>query len=242
MLRGTVATMLKLGMFSDEFHFSFNEQKISLFGCYLGKIHNITSVGDVVTDLLDPTDIEAKLRQIITDWETSLRHGKSGLEPPQRVQGLDHHPFSGFKGALLRLWSPLKDRDSEFMAMAYDIWRENNPSGKALHFYIDGGRWDMARHELRLRNFEKAVFPRVHGCQMFTTEEGSTGAVAGNCRTQIGDELWGVFTGPTPLILRRVSDVEHCLISPSYLHGKMDYSAFSAMRNLASNSQEVVLV
>jgi hypothetical protein len=56
---------------------------------------------------------------------------------------------------------------------------------------------------------------------MFTIENGRTGIVAGNCRTQIGDQLWLLSGGLTAFILRRVNHLEHRLISSCYLFGMM---------------------
>jgi len=105
--------------------------------------------------------------------------------------------------------------------MPYDIWRGDNRSRHSLEEYVKSGDWDMSRHEVALKEFERHLFPRVHGCQMFIIESGSTGIVAGNCAIQVGDELWLLSGGLTAFVLRRVNEVEHRLISPCYLFAMM---------------------
>jgi hypothetical protein len=99
--------------------------------------------------------------------------------------------------------------------------------------YIREGWWDVSRHEVALRDFERSLFPRVYGCQMFTLETGRTGIVAGNCTAQLGDELWLLSGGCIAFIL---SEVEHRLISPCYLNGAM------YCRDSSEPWQEVILI
>jgi hypothetical protein len=44
-----------------------------------------------------------------------------------------------------------------------------------------------------MRNFERALFPRVHNCQIFTMADSfgvqDSGIMAGNCDAKISDEL-----------------------------------------------------
>jgi hypothetical protein len=83
-----------------------------------------------------------------------------------------------------------------------------------------------------MRDLERALFPRVHNCQMFKMvgknyySFQASGIVAGNCGAKIGDELWRLRGGLTPFILRRLStapNAEHRLISPCYVASHMYY-------------------
>jgi hypothetical protein len=197
----------KEGQDSSEFQcsdlcFSDDGLKVSVSGQYLGKVGNLTAVGDVVTNLLDPTDLEARLRQIIADWERTLN-------TPKLVWGDELLTPKGFKETLLRSFYP---RSSELGVLdaPYRVW-----CGEiAVSLDLDAKGY--------LREFERSLFSRVHGCQMFIMERsGRTGIVAGNCETQTGDELWLLRGGLTAFVLRRVNEVEHRLISPCYLFGKM---------------------
>jgi hypothetical protein len=49
-----------------------DDQKIAVTGKHVFNIRKLTTVGDAVTSLPDPTDLESRLRQIIADWETTL--------------------------------------------------------------------------------------------------------------------------------------------------------------------------
>jgi hypothetical protein len=213
-----------------EFHcrglaFAEDGLKLSVSGQYEGEIVNLTTVGDVVTDLLDPTDLDSRLRQIIGDWERTLE--ETG-EP--RTPG-DIKSLTGFEETLLRefhiTWSSYR--------IKYDLWR---PGESRLASYFDRfgseGR-DYSAHEAKMRELERALFPRVHGCQMFTTEEERTGIVAGNCGTQIGDEIWLLSGGLTAFLLRRVNEVEHRLISPCYLSSMFSLPDYDS-------SKKVILV
>ncbi|KAE9363791.1 HET-domain-containing protein [Stipitochalara longipes BDJ] len=178
--------------------------RLNVWGKYLGKISNLTSVGDVATDLPDPTDLEARLRQIIADWEMTL-------SSPLREQGGSSTAPKGFTETLLRACYPWQwqHSDSDLIA-SYNIWMNNLDTRHLLMYYN--------KYESRLRSFERSLFPRVHGCQMISSEDGMIGIVAGNCRTQIDDELWLLCRGLTAFVMRRVNETDHRLISPCYLY------------------------
>lgn len=146
----------------------------------------------------------------VEDWEAIIN-------APQEWWTGFFHPPSGFEKAILRDFVPWIT-DGEKLSKAYKVWRGKD----RLESCVVDGILDLPRHEVAMRNFERALFPRVHGCQMFTTSSPpQAGAVAGNCRTQIGDELWLLSGGLTPFVLRRVSEGDHVLITPCYLKGHM---------------------
>jgi hypothetical protein len=204
-------------LFCRDLHFSDDGLKVSLPGRYPGKsfkISNLTSVGDVVTGLPDPTDLEVRLKQIVEDW-------KKTLDRPRWVYDDESLTPRGFEETLLRSFYPWPAQHEDPLSMPYKFWRGDEESRSVRDTYIREGWWHVSRHEVALRSFERSLFPRVHGCQMFTLETGRTGIVAGNCTAQLGDELWLLSGGRTAFILRRVSEVEHRLISPCYLFGAM---------------------
>jgi len=199
--------------------FSESGSKLNVSGKYAGRIVNMTNVGDVVKDLPDPTDPGPRLRQIILDWETVLYL-------PSNQSDNEYLAPKGFKESLLRSFYPWsKDQPNhDVLSMPYDIWRGDRGIGGSRHslqYFVSSGLWDISRHEVTLKQFERDLFPRVHGCQMFTIEAGRTGIVAGNCGIQVGDELWLLSGGLTAFVLRRVNEVEHRLISPCKLFGMM---------------------
>jgi hypothetical protein len=196
--------------------FSEDGQKIAVTGKHVFNIRKLTTVGDAVTSLPDSTDLESRLRQIIADWETTLNDR-------QEEWGEETLAPRGVKETILRSFYPwlTNSENSDPLSMPYDIWRGDNGSRHTLSDYVNSGHWDVSRHEVALKDFERALFPRVHGCQMFMLENGNTGIVAGNCQTQIGDQLWLLKGGLTAFVLRPVNEEEHRLISPCYLFGAM---------------------
>jgi hypothetical protein len=129
-----------------ELSFSKDGLKIYLSGKQAGTIDNMTSIGDAVTDLPDPTDLKSRLRQILAEWEMVL------YTPSQR-SGDESLPPIGFKESVLRSFYPwLIDYNN--LSMPYDIWRGDNRSRHSLEEYVKSGDWDMSRHEVTLKEFE----------------------------------------------------------------------------------------
>jgi hypothetical protein len=190
-------------------HFSDNGLKLYLLGKPFGSICRLTIIGDIVTGLPDPTDLEAKLRQILGDWHNELS--------TKREPGRDESShLIGFKASILRSFE-YGVSDSEYLNETYDRWKQG------------GSHW---KDETGFRSFEQTLFPRVHGCQMFTTKSGRVGIVAGNCKTQIGDELWLLSGGLTAFLLRRINEVEHRLISPCYTWMMFNSSANALLKQV----------
>ncbi len=198
--------------------FSASGSKLSLSGIHTGIILNMTNVGDVVKDLPDPTDLGSRLQQIIVEREMVLYS-------QTRQSFNDCLTSRGFKKSLLRNFCPWSKHqpDDDVLSRQYDIWCSCcgiGGSTPSLPYFINSSRWDfwdLSRHEVTLKDVERYLFPRVHGCQMFTIEEGRAGIVAGDCGIQVGDELWLLSGGLTAPVLRRVNESEHRLISPCYL-------------------------
>lgn len=213
----------------DDLCFSEDGLKVNISGKFVGKIGKLTSVGDVVANLPDPTDLEARLRQILAEWERTLK-----ISQPQ-YSSLDSE---GFRETLLRSFYP-DPNDGGILIIPYSIWRGGNHTDY-FNLSVDVGIWDPSRHEVQSRDTEGALFSRVHGCQMFTTEAGRLGIVAGDCEPHIGDELWQLKGGLTAFVLRRVNETEHRLISPCYLPGKMHHPQHYWL--VDSPAQKVTLV
>jgi hypothetical protein len=95
--------------------------------------------------------------------------------------------------------------------------------------------------ESSIKNFERSVFSKLHGCQMFVIEsrgESFCGIVAANCKVLPGDEVAILYGGATPFILRRVSATKYRLITPCYLDYGMDcmlHGPFGAQFNRLRN-------
>lgn len=163
-------------------------------GQLLDPIRSVSSIGDVDTHLRDPTELTDSLLRVVTTWEAwasdSEALSEAGRERFRRV--ILRGPPDGYSYSL---------RDYKSEVCVYQTWRELLSSRATV---------------LHLRDFEQSLLPKIQGCQMFLTESGNFGAVAGNCQAQVGDEIWVLYGGRTPFILRR-TDQGHRLISPCYL-------------------------
>ena len=104
---------------------------------------------------------------------------------------------------------------SPILSEQYIAWRKF-PGAKDLFT-------DAVSGQSMLRSFERTMFSLLHVCQMFVTARGTTGVVAGNCFAQNGDQIYFLWGGMSPFILRRVSD-GYRLVSPCYLHAHMQTS------------------
>jgi hypothetical protein len=80
---------------------------------------------------------------------------------------------------------------------------------------------DWVKCKVSMKNYERILFPRLHDCQLFVTSDFQIGTVAGNCKIQIGDELWRLSGGFTPFILRQRTLETRSLISPCYFGDNM---------------------
>jgi hypothetical protein len=82
---------------SDCHYFSFSNdgRSLSVSGAYIGNISRLTPVGDVVTNISDPTNFEARLRDILEYWETTIRF-------PVPYEPVSHLSILGFKDAILQ--------------------------------------------------------------------------------------------------------------------------------------------
>ncbi|CZR54897.1 uncharacterized protein PAC_04782 [Phialocephala subalpina] len=187
-------------------HFSDDGQKLSVSARPIGFINVLTTIGDVETNLQDPTDLTARLYDIVRDWESTIRSAPGCL--------LDERgEVKHIREGLLRDLRPwVKDYEVLEERLGRWSWR--------CQFPPDPEAEDFKEQEAEMREFERNLFPRVHGCQMFIVDghiDGNYGTVAGNCNAKIGDEVWRLGTSLTPFILRRVSELEHRLIGPCYM-------------------------
>jgi hypothetical protein len=79
---------------SHGLQFSDDGNKLSVSGQYIGRIVRLTGVGDVVTNLLDPTNLTVRMRQIVEGWEAIVN-------APQEWWSGFFWPPAGFESALL---------------------------------------------------------------------------------------------------------------------------------------------
>lgn len=180
--------------------------QLALVGSFIEEIVSLSSVGDAVSNLNDPADLTNRLLEIIIAWETWFRQ----KIPSNNVWAVSEY---GFRHSLLRV-SHIHGTVADIFAQ-YGRWRD--PSSQRQ--FSSAESWRITGR----RAFERQLFSFLHGCQMFVTKRGNSGMVAGNCNTQIGDQISFLSGGLTPSILRRSSDsrVKFRLISPCFLNYHM---------------------
>lgn len=201
-------------------NFSQDGLKLSLEGAFMCTIETLSQAADAVTDLQDPTDLTTRLWDIVDSWRAAFEQHENDTW--------------GFREALLRGGEDMK------LVKAYDEWCRSKSTQDSMPSIVPDTTGQL-KQETAMKDFERALFPRVHNCRMFSTinffRARNIGIVAGNCGVETGDELWYLRAGSTPFILRRLSaapDAEHRLITPCYLSGRMDPSTTSSAEMVAT--------
>lgn len=186
--------------------FPENDFQLALTGSLIEEIVSLSSVGDAVTNLDNPSDLTTRLLDIINDWENWFQQKVFSLDLPSNIKE------NAFRTSLLREES---GASGSGLSEQYTRWRPHVLTTPSLGAPLLS---QYLRPELRA--FERKLFSLLHGCQMFVTERGNTGVVAGNCNARINDQIYFLSGGMTPFILRRESD-KHRLISPCFLNEHM---------------------
>ncbi|KAG4439012.1 hypothetical protein IFR05_005528 [Cadophora sp. M221] len=193
-LKTAASGFLQLDRKCKGLQISQDELALSVHGHQAGSINHLSIIGDVVSNLQDPTDLTTKLRSILNEWKDTvlkLHHV--------------HGPRFPFADIVLRNFEPWDSLPVPRALAILEAWMESNVPGETEE----------------IREFERLLFPKVHGCQIFRTSWANGGAVPGDCQAQVGDEIWILSGGLTPFILRRLGPTVHHLISPCYLYGSM---------------------
>jgi hypothetical protein len=198
---------LALPSFTDkpwQTSFSFSEDlaTLSVDGQLITKMESPSLVGDLTTNLEDPTNLRSKLENILDDWERWMSRCVAplfGFQPIYKSWVEQELP-----SILLRLHTTSIE--------VYNVWR-----GHTAHLtngISEGGSYDQVSS-----GFEAELFPLVHRSQLFFTSQLSStsdidfGSVLEAYHTNIGDELWLLRGGLSPFIMRRT----HRLIGPCFL-------------------------
>ncbi|KAF4628422.1 hypothetical protein G7Y89_g9736 [Cudoniella acicularis] len=153
---------------------SDNRSTLSIDGYRIDHITFLGRAGDAVTNLQYYTNLKPRLLEIITDWEQSFSPTPDDKNKPRFVE------------ALLRDFETSK-WDDIILREAYDAWR----TGYSNRISNRSKDWIEPLFREALLNFdvERSLFPRVHGCQMSSTETGMIGIIAADTRPQVGDEI-----------------------------------------------------
>jgi hypothetical protein len=202
--------------------FSFTEcgMRLSMASQFLDSISSLSSVGDVVTNFQDPTNLKDSLLSSLMAWELWASERGALLDASdERFQAVILREFPNEWTATI---------DNKIETGLYRTWRGLPPL--VMKHQREKSRLEEGMQETGPGEFERRLFPKIHGCQIFLTRNGNMGAVAGNCHAQIGDELWALDGGCTPFVLRR-SHEGHNVISPCYLAGYMSgFNSFTRVK------------
>jgi hypothetical protein len=205
----------------NKLEFSADGLELAVQGQFLGMrdyIDFITTAGDGVSNLQDPTDLKLRLREIVVEWRESISKNCA-------IQFEDTSYLNSFQNTVLRgdfqglRWVP------EWIPEEYEVL---TGAKSTLSSCILDGVWHSDKQESRLKDYSRSFFPKLHGCQMFVTTTKHFGIVAENCQAQVGDVLALLSGGHTPFVLRQVSSAKYRLLGPCYLR--------SGMRWMDSNS------
>jgi Heterokaryon incompatibility protein (HET) len=119
----------------------------------------------------------------------------------------------------------------------YVVWRGLVP--------LPSSHGEVKEDPERWRTYVKLVddFMNIllRNTHIFVTSLGRMGSVVRNCNVQVDDEIWVLFGGSTPYILRKC-ETGHRLVAPCYLHGFMDGEAIGGWRVGKYKVQDVTLV
>ncbi|KAH6673314.1 hypothetical protein B0J14DRAFT_653977 [Halenospora varia] len=167
---------------------SENGLEIQMLATGWSFITALSDIGDAVSTLEKSMSIKEKLVGILDRWEE---------------WATSHVPWNThFKDVIFRIELESDKKRAARLSADYDLIY-----GKA------GARKVLTPACVDV--FERELFPRIHGCQLYTTEDGAIGIVASNCGAQIGDEIKFLRRGLTHFVVRK-KDRGYQLISPCY--------------------------
>jgi hypothetical protein len=212
----------------ESLSFSHDRRKLSVQGIFISPVALITRAGDCVANLRDPTDLKPRLLEIIAGWKDQVS------------THINVNDFGTFHQAVLRKypWIPPYTWDS--MKKEYAVWSGCRSTIQSLS---NDGVLNPQVHESALKNFERSLFSKLHGCQMFVTEtSGLCGIVAANCHVLPGDEVVILTGGLTPFVIRKVFGTKYRLITPCYLDGGMDCMVFGVFGSLSNRNSHLSVI
>jgi hypothetical protein len=210
--------------------FSEDGKELSITGCWLGRIALITRAGDGVANLRDPTDLKSRLLEIIAGWKDQVS------------SHIDVDNFGTFHQALLRKDSSTHRSLWDSTKKEYAVW---SGCASTLESLSNDGILEPQAQESALKDFERSLFSKLHGCQMFVTETRTVsqcGIVAANCHVLPGDSVAVLDGGLTPFVLRLISATKYRLITPCCLDGQMDWIWFGNMFRDSRFAKKITIV
>ncbi|CZR67011.1 uncharacterized protein PAC_16910 [Phialocephala subalpina] len=173
--------------------------QLSMNACIIGSIAALSTVGDIVTGLSDPTDIAGRLREVITTWKAWVADSinSHNLEQPPQFPTPTSWTFQA------NIMRGIRVDD-------FDEWLSESRAQDSMP-------QDM---RTKHRSIERLLFPCLHRCQLFLTNKCHDqpypmGSVAFECTIVVGDQLCQIPGCVTPFIIRK-DGRNYRLITPCY--------------------------
>ncbi|EPE31118.1 hypothetical protein GLAREA_04085 [Glarea lozoyensis ATCC 20868] len=203
---------------------------LSVCGNRLGIISNLSEIADVIHNLTDTSNVAGRLLEIILGWEQWLLLGERNANIIDK--------YYKFVCVILR-----SVNDSQLFYRYYSVLlglisTRNLP--RPHHVPKTMGWLDLEGVDIK-KEFERLMFPRLHGCQIFEIfKDTELGIVAGNCETQPHDQVWLLQGVQNPIILRPKNDhfqvITTCFLS-------VDWDTWARRQPKSGPSfQEIILV
>ncbi|KAF4636126.1 hypothetical protein G7Y89_g1963 [Cudoniella acicularis] len=181
---------------------------LNVTGTFLGRISELGIIGTMDSTLSNLMNLNDDLLTTIKSWEEMIL-SKFGLLP-QKVNAFIRTLFRDFVD-----WED-EDEIQNFIAL-YELWRRQERFNK--DFYLEQVP-QSKRFEV---DIERLLFPRIHGNQLFLTDRGDVGIVAGNCCVLPEDGTYVLAGCSAPVILRQIDrevEDEHERVNP---HNSREY-------------------
>jgi len=204
--------------------------KLALRGVQVDRIVKMSDVAylaEMAETQYNPLFLTSSLRAIISDWEDMIW---THFNPSSIYSA--NFLFSIFTSALLRDYKRWGNQQAIFsifphrtatLSERYAVWRDIIPVPDWFQSELD-----YADRKRRFEgSIERALFAMINGCQMFITERGRLGMIAGNSHVRTGDGIWVLPGADTPCILREAEDAfrNYRLLGPCYVNGYMHEKA-----------------
>lgn len=190
------------------FSISNDGLQLSTHAVIIGSVFALGPIGDIITGLLDPTEITDRLLEVITTWEAWMKDSFMSHNLEQESKWLAAECL----GANFR--RGINNQD-------FNYWLEVS-RGRRHSPFMSNSSENM---RMKLKSIERLLFPRLHRCQIFLTDRVCNslksdisyemGSVAADCNVIVGDQLCQIPGCVTPCIIRK-ADQHYRLVTPCY--------------------------
>ncbi|KAF8857506.1 hypothetical protein BDZ45DRAFT_744319 [Acephala macrosclerotiorum] len=152
------------------------------------------------------------------------------------------HLWDDFADVLFRGQRRYKFGEGEIATLGdrYSTWRGLSP---VPSYYMEG-REDAERRDAYVNPATVHIDLILLNIQIFITSTGRMGLAVQTCGIRVDDEIWVLFGGRTPFLMRKEEGEEECrrLVAPCYLSGFMSGEAIEAWKEGKYKVEEVTIV